>query len=145
MSTREDIITAMLDLGEEKGLANVSLSDIALEVGIRKASIYSHFESQQAIIDAMLRYCHEELGKRSFLVDFKAKDARTMLVGLFDNIIKVFAEKPISSFFSMMSMEISSKGTPNSSHSVLISSITSLGNTGVLKLSQGRRSPFTSK
>ena len=105
MSTREDIITAMLDLGEEKGLANVSLSDIALEVGIRKASIYSHFKSQQAIIDAMLRHCHEELGKRSFLVDFKAKDARTMLVGLFDNIIKVFAEKPISSFFSIVQQQ----------------------------------------
>ena len=78
MSTRDDIISAMLNLGEEKGLANVSLSDVALEVGIRKASIYSHFESQQAIIDAMLQYCHEEIGKRSFLVDFKAKDARSM-------------------------------------------------------------------
>ena len=105
MSTREEIITAMLELGEEKGLANVSLSDIALEVGIRKASIYSHFESQQAIIDAMLRYCHEELGRKPLLVDFKAKDAGTMLVSLFDNIIKVFAEKPISSFFSIVQQQ----------------------------------------
>lgn len=95
----------MLELGEEKGLANVSLSDIALEVGIRKASIYSHFESQQAIIDAMLRYCHEELGRKPLLVDFKANDAGTMLVSLFDNIIKVFAEKPISSFFSIVQQQ----------------------------------------
>ena len=35
-------------------------------------------------------------------MDFKAKDARTMLVSLFDNIIMVFAEKPISSFFSIV-------------------------------------------
>ncbi len=102
MSTREDIITAMLDLGEEKGLANVSLSDIALEVGIRKASIYSHFESQQAIVDAMVRRCNEELGKKTFVVDFKAKDARSMLVSLFDNIIDVFAQKPVSSYFSIV-------------------------------------------
>ena len=102
MSTREDIITAMLDLGEEKGLANVSLSDIALEVGIRKASIYSHFESQQAIVDAMVRRCNEEFGKKTFVVDFKAKDARSMLTALFDNIIDVFAQKPVSSYFSIV-------------------------------------------
>ena len=102
MSTREDIITALLNLGEEKGLANVSLSDIALEVGIRKASIYSHFESQQAMVDAMITWCRDQLKQKTFNVDFKAKDARTMLVSLFDNIIMVFAEKPISSFFSVV-------------------------------------------
>lgn len=102
MSTREEIITALLDLGEEKGLANVSLSDIALEVGIRKASIYSHFESQQALVDATVLFCREILRKKTFNVDFKSPDAKSMLVSLFDNIIKVFAEKPISSYFSIV-------------------------------------------
>ena len=102
MSTREDIITALLNLGEEKGLANVSLSDIALEVGIRKASIYSHFESQQAMVDAMTIRCRDQLKQKTFNVDFKAKDAHSMLVSLFDNIIMVFAEKPISSYFSVV-------------------------------------------
>ena len=102
MSTREEIITALLNLGEEKGLANVSLSDIALEVGIRKASICSHFESQQALVDAMILYCRNELKAKTFVVDFKAKDAQSMLVSLFDNIIKVFAEKPVSSYFSIV-------------------------------------------
>ena len=105
MSTREAIITALLDLGEEKGLANVSLSDIALEVGIRKASIYSHFESQQALVDATVLYCRELLKQKTFNVDFKAKDARSMLVSLFDNIIKVFAEKPVSSYFSIVQQQ----------------------------------------
>ena len=102
MSTREDIITALLNLGEEKGLSNVSLSDIALEVGIRKASIYSHFESQQAMVDAMTIRCRDQLKQKTFSVDFKAKDAHSMLVSLFDTIIMVFAEKPISSFFSIV-------------------------------------------
>ena len=102
MSTREDIITALLNLGEEKGLANVSLSDIALEVGIRKASIYSHFESQQAMVDAMTIWCRDQLKQKTFNVDFKAKDAHSMLVSLFDNIIMIFAEKPISSYLSIV-------------------------------------------
>ncbi|MBR6084929.1 MAG: TetR/AcrR family transcriptional regulator [Spirochaetales bacterium] len=105
MSTREEIITALLDLGEEKGLANVSLSDIALEVGIRKASIYSHFESQQALVDAMTIYCRNQLKQKSPDVDFKAKDAHSMLVSLFDNIVNVFAQKPISSYFSIVQQQ----------------------------------------
>lgn len=105
MTTREEIITALLSLGEEKGLANVSLADIADEVGIRKASIYSHFESQQALVDTMILHCRKELSTKTFDVDFKAKDAHIMLAALFDNIIRVFAEKPISSFFSIVQQQ----------------------------------------
>ena len=101
MTTREDIIRALLDLGEEKGLANVSLADIALDVGIRKPSIYSHFESREALVDAAVLHCRAELGKKEFKVDFKAHDARSLLVSLFDSIIMTFAEKPVSSFFSI--------------------------------------------
>lgn len=105
MTTKEEIITALLSLGEEKGLANVSLADIADEVGIRKASIYSHFESQQALVDTMILHCRKELSTKTFDVDFKAKDAHIMLAALFDNIIRVFAEKPISSFFSIVQQQ----------------------------------------
>ncbi len=102
MTTREEIITALLSLGEEKGLANVSLADIANEVGIRKASLYSHFESQSQMVEQAVSYCRNLLQSSSFSVDFKAKDAKTLLVSLFDSIISTFAEKPISSFFSIV-------------------------------------------
>ena len=105
MTTREEIITAMLNLGEEKGLANVSLSDIAMEVGIRKPSIYSHFESKEALVDAAVLYCRNLLRKADFKVDFKAKNAMILLVSLFDSIIDVFAQKPISSFFSIIQQQ----------------------------------------
>ena len=77
MATRQDILDALLTLGEANGLENVSLSDIADEVGIRKASIYSHFESQQQIIEEAAEYCRRILGSKDFNVDFKAKDARS--------------------------------------------------------------------
>ena len=105
MTTREDLINALLSLGEEKGLANVSLSDIALEVGIRKPSIYSHFESREALVDAAVLYCRNLLRKADFKVDFKAKNAMSLLVSLFDSIIDVFAQKPISSFFSIIQQQ----------------------------------------
>lgn len=102
MATRQDILDTLLTLGEEKGLANVSLSDVACEVGIRKASIYSHFESQSQMIEDAISYASRILRSRDFNVDFKAKDAHTLLVSLFDSIIRTFAEKPVSSYFSIV-------------------------------------------
>ncbi len=102
MATRDDIITALLNLSEEKGFSNVSLSDVAKEVGIRKASLYSHFESQQAMTDAMIKLCQSELGGRQFTVDFKAKDAQSLLESLLDSVLSTFTEPPLSSFFSII-------------------------------------------
>ena len=53
-------------------------------------------------MDAMILHCRKELSTKTFAVDFKAKDAHIMLAALFDNIIRVFAEKPISSYFSIV-------------------------------------------
>lgn len=102
MATRQNILDTLLNLGEEKGLANVSLSDIAEEVGIRKASLYSHFESQRQMIEDAVSYASQILRNRDFNVDFKAKDARSLLVSLFDSIIRTFAEEPVSSYFSIV-------------------------------------------
>ena len=101
MTTREDLINALLSLGEEKGLSNVSLSDIAMEVGIRKPSIYSHFESKEALVDASVLYCREQMKSRSFPVNFKAPDAQSLLASLVDSFLMTFAEAPLSSFLSI--------------------------------------------
>ncbi len=105
MATRDDIITALLNLSEEKGFSNVSLSDVAKEVGIRKASIYSHFESQQAMTDAMVMLCRDELQSRSFTVDFKAKGVQSLLESLLDSVLSTFTEPPLSSFFSIIEQQ----------------------------------------
>ena len=105
MATRDDIITALLNLSEEKGFSNVSLSDVAQEIGIRKASLYSHFESQQAMVDAMVGFCQNELQNRSFTVDFKAKDAQSLLESLLDSVLSTFTEPPLSSFFSIVEQQ----------------------------------------
>ena len=106
MTTKEEIINALLSLGEEKGLANVSLADIALEVGIRKASIYSHFESQQALTDAAMSYCAQLLSQREFTVDFKAPDAGSLIYSLADSFLQTFTEAPLSSYYSIIHQQM---------------------------------------
>ena len=52
--TKQEILTASLNLFSVQGFEATSISQIASAVGIRKASLYSHFESKQAILDALV-------------------------------------------------------------------------------------------
>ena len=52
--TKQEILEASLHLFSVQGFEATSISQIAGAVGIRKASLYSHFESKQAILDALV-------------------------------------------------------------------------------------------
>lgn len=52
-ATRREILGAAWALAQEKGLAELTLRDVAERVGMRAPSLYSHFESKHAIYDAM--------------------------------------------------------------------------------------------
>ena len=54
-NTKQEILEASLDLFSVQGFEATSISQIASAVGIRKASLYSHFESKQAILNALVK------------------------------------------------------------------------------------------
>ena len=47
MNTKEKIILSTLDLASKYGLKSLSMSQIAESVGIKKPSLYNHFNSKQ--------------------------------------------------------------------------------------------------
>ncbi|MCF0261352.1 MAG: TetR/AcrR family transcriptional regulator [Sphaerochaetaceae bacterium] len=100
--TKTNIILALLELGEEKGFSNTSLADLAQVVGIKKASIYSHFESFKDLTDSTIKYCQNLLASKNFIVDFKAKNAEDLLSSLVDSFLMTFAEKPLCSYFAII-------------------------------------------
>jgi AcrR family transcriptional regulator len=53
LATRREILDAAWQLARERGLAQVTLRDVAQRVGMRAPSLYTHFESKTAIYDAM--------------------------------------------------------------------------------------------
>ena len=67
-NTKQEIIEAALDLFSVQGFEATSVSQIADAVGIRKASLYSHFESKQAILDALVQEVLEQYEKQSIFV-----------------------------------------------------------------------------
>ncbi|GCF93854.1 hypothetical protein NRIC_17450 [Enterococcus florum] len=56
MNTKEQILRCTLELASETGLGNVSLQKIADRVGVRKATLFSHYKSKDEIIEALYRY-----------------------------------------------------------------------------------------
>ena len=64
-NTKQEILEASLDLFSVKGFEATSISQIAGAVGIRKASLYSHFENKQAILDALVKDVLDQYAERS--------------------------------------------------------------------------------
>lgn len=63
--TKQEILEAALELFSVQGFEATSISQIADAVGIRKASLYSHFENKQAILDALIEEVLEQYGSHS--------------------------------------------------------------------------------
>ena len=64
-NTKQEILEASLELFSVQGFEATSISQIAGAVGIRKASLYSHFDSKQAILDALVKEVLEQYGAHS--------------------------------------------------------------------------------
>ena len=64
-NTKQEILKASLELFSVQGFEATSISQIADAVGIRKASLYSHFDSKQAILNAIVKQVLQQYGKHS--------------------------------------------------------------------------------
>jgi AcrR family transcriptional regulator len=52
-ATRREIVDAAWDIARRDGLAAVTLREVAARIGMRSPSLYTHFESKNAIYNAM--------------------------------------------------------------------------------------------
>ncbi|MGN0818445.1 MAG: TetR/AcrR family transcriptional regulator [Candidatus Coproplasma sp.] len=70
-NTKRDILNAALNLFSTQGYEATSISQIANAVGVRKASLYSHFKSKQAVLDELKNQVLEEYEKKSVFAKSK--------------------------------------------------------------------------
>ena len=64
-NTKQDILEAALELFSVQGFEATSISQIADAVGIRKASLYSHFDSKQEILDTLVKEVLKQYAEHS--------------------------------------------------------------------------------
>ena len=70
-NTKQEILDASLEMFSVQGFEATSISQIVGAVGIRKASLYSHFESKQAILDALVKDVLEKYTEHSIFARTK--------------------------------------------------------------------------
>lgn len=64
-NTKQEILMAALNLFSIQGYEATSISQIADAVGIRKASLYSHYAGKREILDALVTYVLDRYNKHS--------------------------------------------------------------------------------
>jgi len=74
-NTREEILEAALDLFSVNGYEATSISQLADAVGVRKASLYSHFANKQDILDTVVETVLKGYADHSIFVRANWDDA----------------------------------------------------------------------
>ena len=111
--TKERILTTALELFAQKGYEAVSTGDIAGALGITKGALYRHFESKQAIFDAILARMEQRDGEQArdhalpegtAKADEAAYEAATMahIVSFSRAMFRYWTEDPFAAPFRRM-------------------------------------------
>jgi AcrR family transcriptional regulator len=77
-ATRREILAAAWAVAREVGLAQITLREVAHRVGMQPPSLYSHFESKNAIYDAMFADAWTEC-RREFATLRRPRTARAAM------------------------------------------------------------------
>ena len=75
--SQEKIIQAFMASAFDKSAGASSLADVSEILEIKKASLYNHFESRDAMYAATLSYCAQEVEAVSFLPETDGKHSVT--------------------------------------------------------------------
>lgn len=98
--SQEKIIQAFLSSAFDKSAGATSLADVADSLEIKKASLYNHFESRDAMYAASLDYCVQEIGKVEFITQ---KQLDSYLAGKMT--LQSLFKKLISRYFALFDSE----------------------------------------
>lgn len=87
------IISVASDLFLTKGIENVTLKDIAKEVGVGEATIYRHFATKQNLVMLAAQAMAGKIHNEYFDLD-DSVDGITMIKAFYDNFLKIYEEHP---------------------------------------------------
>jgi AcrR family transcriptional regulator len=98
--SQEKIIQAFLSSAFDKSAGATSLADVADSLEIKKASLYNHFESREAMYSACMDYCCQEIGNVEFITEKHLESVNTGKITL-----QALFKKLISRYFALFDSE----------------------------------------
>ena len=108
MERKEEIIQATLMLASKNGIDNVSMSQIATQLGIKKPSLYNHFRSKDEIVKAMYDYLRTQAKEKLKITDLdygklvKDKSLEEVLKLAVHNYCKMSTQSEMFSFYKII-------------------------------------------
>ena len=108
--TKEKIINAVLSCAFDKSVGATSLADIAKKLGIKKASLYNHYENRDAMIADTVRWCGEYLSKLIFIPNnlpaiCKKYSATGVMKALISRWLKLNESEQVIQIYSFLESE----------------------------------------
>ena len=108
--TREKIILAFLDSCFVKNAGGTSLSDVAERLGIKKASLYNHYESRDAMVEDCIRWCGDYYRKTYFIpTDIESISQRypseNVMKAIVNRWFKMSEKDPLVQIYSFIESE----------------------------------------
>ncbi len=108
--TKEKIIHAVLTCSFDKSVGATSLADIAKKLGIKKASLYNHYENRDAIIEDTVRWCGDYLSRISLIpnnMDLISQkySAASVMKAIIGRWIKLNEKEPLVQIYSFLESE----------------------------------------
>ena len=111
MTKKEEIILSTLDLASHYGLKSLSMSQIAESVGIKKPSLYNHFDSKEGLIKEMYNYIREKSKENLSNLSIndeeymKNKSAYEILSGYVQNYKNLVTNEKMFNFYKVIYSE----------------------------------------
>ena len=108
MERKEEIIQATLMLASKNRIDNVSMSQIATQLGIKKPSLYNHFRSKDEIVKAMYDYLRTQTKEKLKITDLdygklvKDKSLEEVLKLTVQNYYRMSAQNDMLSFYKII-------------------------------------------
>lgn len=105
--SKDDIINALLDEAFMRSAGETSLKDIADKIGIKKASLYNHFESREDIVKQTFTFCAEYIGAITFTpkdIDAVTKKypAQVVFKGIVNRYFKMHEKPPLFQIYTFV-------------------------------------------
>ena len=110
--SQEKIIQAFLTSAFDKSAGGTSLADVADSLEIKKASLYNHFDSREAMYAASVEYCKNQIGAVEFLIPKitdSVLDQKTTIQAAFKKLISryfaLFDSEPLFKMYVFVHTE----------------------------------------
>ena len=106
-NSRDEIMRSLLNRSFYDSVGGTSLSEVATAAGIKKSSIYNHFNSRDDLIIQTTKSCGEYIAQINFIPEkidevTKKYDASAVLTGIVKRYLKMHLKSPLFQIYTFI-------------------------------------------